>query len=305
MKSITGTSPELPEMNRLILKDFDVIGAINQMTINDPHLKRPLDQVRRESLFKALSLLLKSEASDDSTVATLSQFCRYRHVVDPRDERLETVVSPEQHFSQSTSVTTVRQPPSDTQRNTQQIDEGHVESGVSFESSSSQSPSSLPGYQSASGTQGNTEQTDERHIDSGVSFESSSSQSTAALPGYQSASGIEEDTEQTDERHIDSGASFESSSSQPTSSLPDYQPQNILRWTEQPGGEHAYTSYLKEFGDSEGFLPTYTSTKLSHYPSRWRVVAQYRGFSSFGEAISIRAAKHLASKDLWMQLHGG
>ncbi|OQE41378.1 hypothetical protein PENCOP_c005G03927 [Penicillium coprophilum] len=305
MKSITGSTPELPEMNRLILKDFDVIGAINQMTINDPHLKRPLDQARRESLFRALSLLLKSEALDDSNaVATLSQFCRYHPVIDSRDELFEAAVSPEQHFSQSTLVTTVCQPPGDIQRNTQQTDEGPVESGVSFGPFSSQSPSSLPGYQPPSGTQGNTEQTDEGPVESGVSFGPPSSQSPSSLPGYQSPSGTQGNTAQTDEAYVEAGVSFDSSSSQSTSTLPDYQPQNILQWTERPGEEQAYTIYLKELGDSEGFLPAYTPTQLSYTPSRWRVVAQYRGLSSSGEAISIKAAKHLASRGLWMQLRG-
>lgn len=66
--------------------------------------------------------------------------------------------------------------------------------------------------------------------------------------------------------------------------------------------EHFYTSALKELGDAEGSLPTYTSTQVSYQPIRWKVTVHYRDFRSSAEASSSRAAKHSASKSLWIQM---
>ena len=69
--------------------------------------------------------------------------------------------------------------------------------------------------------------------------------------------------------------------------------------------EHVYTSALKEFGDAEGFLPSYDRTQVSLQPIRWRVTVHYRDFQSSAEASSRKAAKHSASKSLWLQMGKG
>jgi hypothetical protein len=72
--------------------------------------------------------------------------------------------------------------------------------------------------------------------------------------------------------------------------------------TEQTYEDYMYTSALKEMGDIEGFSPTYTLNRLSLEPSKWGATAQYKQFKSFSEGISKRAAKHSASKALWLKL---
>ena len=72
--------------------------------------------------------------------------------------------------------------------------------------------------------------------------------------------------------------------------------------TEQTYEDHMYTSALKEMGDTEGVSPTYTLNRLSLEPSKWGATAQYKQFKSFSEGSSKRAAKHSASKALWLKL---
>lgn len=69
--------------------------------------------------------------------------------------------------------------------------------------------------------------------------------------------------------------------------------------------EHVYTSALKEFGDSQGVLPSYDPTQVSFQPIRWRVTVHYRDFQSSAEASSRKAAKHSASKTLWLKMGKG
>ena len=73
---------------------------------------------------------------------------------------------------------------------------------------------------------------------------------------------------------------------------------------EQICEDHKYTSALKEMGDSECSSPDYSLIRLGFDPPRWCAVAQYRGVKSSAEASSKRAAKHSASKSLWLQMGG-
>lgn len=72
--------------------------------------------------------------------------------------------------------------------------------------------------------------------------------------------------------------------------------------TEMTCEDHMYTSALKEIGDIEGFSPTYTLNRLSLTPSKWGATAQYKRFKTFAEGTSKKAAKHSASKALWLML---
>ena len=72
--------------------------------------------------------------------------------------------------------------------------------------------------------------------------------------------------------------------------------------TEQTCEDHIYTSALKEMGDTEGVSPTYTLDRLSLEPPKWGATAQYKRFKSFSEGSSKKAAKHSASKALWLKL---
>ncbi|KAJ5497793.1 hypothetical protein N7453_006844 [Penicillium expansum] len=198
-------------------------------------------------------------------VATLTQFCRYDPVFAPQGE--------------------------------------HVEAAVGLGPSSSQSTSALPEYQPPSVLQGDTEQTGEEHVEAAVGLGLPSSQSTSALPEYQPPSVLQGDTEQTGEEHVEAAVGLGLPSYQSTSTLPEYQPPSVLRGdTEQTDEEHVYTSALKELGDSENRVPTYASNQLCHSPPRWKAVAQYKGVRSSAEASSKKAAKHSASKALWLQL---
>ncbi|KAL2706058.1 hypothetical protein AAEP93_001308 [Penicillium crustosum] len=75
--------------------------------------------------------------------------------------------------------------------------------------------------------------------------------------------------------------------------------------TDQIYEDHKYTSALKEMGDSECSSPDYSLIRLGFDPPRWCAVAQYRGVKSSAEASSKRAAKHSASKSLWLQMGKG
>ncbi|OQE39986.1 hypothetical protein PENCOP_c006G00451 [Penicillium coprophilum] len=66
--------------------------------------------------------------------------------------------------------------------------------------------------------------------------------------------------------------------------------------------DHEYTSALKEMGDSECHSPKYTLIRLGFDPPRWSAVVQYRGTQSSAKASSKKAAKHSASKSLWLQM---
>lgn len=72
--------------------------------------------------------------------------------------------------------------------------------------------------------------------------------------------------------------------------------------TKPTNEDYRYTSALKEMGDIEGFLPTYTLNRLSLEPPRWGATARYKQLTSFSEGISKRVAKHSASKALWLKL---
>jgi hypothetical protein len=75
--------------------------------------------------------------------------------------------------------------------------------------------------------------------------------------------------------------------------------------TEQTYEDYMYTSALKEMGDIEGSSPTYTFNRLSLEPSKWGATVQYKQSTSFSEGISKKAAKHSASKALWLKLGKG
>ncbi|KAJ5192103.1 hypothetical protein N7449_008245 [Penicillium cf. viridicatum] len=292
-------------MNRLFYKDFDSTGAINQMIKTDPHLKWSLDQAKRGSLFKALGLVVRNTSLDlpHIVATTLTPFCRYGPVFASRGEDVKAAVSLGPPSSQSTSTPPEYQPPSDFQGDTEQTDEEDIRAAVSLGPPSSQSTSTPPEYQPPSDFQGDTEQTDEEDVRAAVSLGPPSSQSTSTPPEYQPPSDFQGDTEQTDEEDVRAAVSLGPPSSQSTSTPPEYQPPSDFQGnTEQTDEEHVYTSALKELGDSEYCLPTYILTRLCHSPPRWEAVAQYKGVRSSAEASSKRAAKHSASKALWLQL---
>jgi hypothetical protein len=103
--------------------------------------------------------------------------------------------------------------------------------------------------------------------------------------------------------HVKATVSLGPPSSQATSTPPDYQPpSNFQGNTAQTDEEHVYTSALKNLRDSEYCLPTYNLTQSCYSPARWEAIAQYKGVKSSAEASSKKAAKHSASKALWLQL---
>ncbi|CAI7585106.1 unnamed protein product [Penicillium discolor] len=256
----------IKEMNRLFYKDFDSTGAINQMIKTDPHLKWSLDQAKRASLFKVLGLVVRNSSLGlQQIVATLTSFCRYDPDFASRGE--------------------------------------HVNAAVGLGPSSSQSTSTPADYQPPNGFQGDTEQTDEEHVNAAVGLGPSLSQSTSTPPEYQTPNGFQGDTEQTDEEHVNAAVGLGPSLSQSTSTPPEYQtPSDAQINMEQIYDDHVYTTALKEMGDAEYCLPTYRLIPLCYSPPRWEAVAQYKGVRSSAEAFSKRAAKHSASKALWLQL---
>ncbi|CAI7580942.1 unnamed protein product [Penicillium glandicola] len=73
---------------------------------------------------------------------------------------------------------------------------------------------------------------------------------------------------------------------------------------EQIYDDHVYTTALKEMGDAEYCSPNYKLIRLAYDPPRWGAEAQYKQVRSSAEASSKRAAKHSASKALWLQIRG-
>ncbi|KAJ5594038.1 uncharacterized protein N7459_000246 [Penicillium hispanicum] len=69
--------------------------------------------------------------------------------------------------------------------------------------------------------------------------------------------------------------------------------------------DHAYTSALKEMGDAESCLAQYTLKKMRFEPPMWGATVYYRDHQSYAEATSKKAAKHSASKSLWLQMGKG
>lgn len=63
-----------------------------------------------------------------------------------------------------------------------------------------------------------------------------------------------------------------------------------------------YTSALKEMGDAECILPVYNLISLSLCPPKWGATVHFKGISSYAEAYSKKAAKHSASKALWLKM---
>lgn len=95
---------------------------------------------------------------------------------------------------------------------------------------------------------------------------------------------------------------LEPSMTLPTQRTRQLQPGKLHRNTENGCDDSRYTIALKEMGDSEFISPKYDLVPLSLDPPRWGANVQYKAFRSQGEANSKKAAKHCASKALWLEM---
>lgn len=80
------------------------------------------------------------------------------------------------------------------------------------------------------------------------------------------------------------------------------EPPGPLRKSQQNYDDYLYTSALKEMGENDGFSPHYTSEQVCFQPPKWRVTVLYRDFQFSAEASSKKAAKHSASKSMWLEM---
>jgi hypothetical protein len=81
-------------------------------------------------------------------------------------------------------------------------------------------------------------------------------------------------------------------------------PGGAKMFTMQSQDDHIYTTALKEMGDAESCSPHYYMTPLSLEPPRWSAVVEYKGYKSSAEGSTKKAAKHSASRALWLQMRG-
>ncbi|KAL4874552.1 hypothetical protein BJY04DRAFT_211981 [Aspergillus karnatakaensis] len=63
-----------------------------------------------------------------------------------------------------------------------------------------------------------------------------------------------------------------------------------------------YTSRLWEEAQLHDLPPKCTDTQLSNFPTRFRVIVEFRGAQGQGEASNKKQAKHIASRDVCWQL---
>ncbi|KAH8430994.1 double-stranded RNA binding motif domain-containing protein [Aspergillus melleus] len=63
-----------------------------------------------------------------------------------------------------------------------------------------------------------------------------------------------------------------------------------------------YTGLLKEKGDKEITVPTYSAVQERENPPVWLVSAHYGAVVGYGSATTKKAAKNLASKKVWLAL---
>ncbi|KAJ5771951.1 hypothetical protein N7520_002480 [Penicillium odoratum] len=100
-------------------------------------------------------------------------------------------------------------------------------------------------------------------------------------------------------------AERQSPSPQRTMERPEHHPPGDAQInTGQTHDDHEYTTALKEKGDAESYSPHYDVTPLSLEPPRWSAVVEYNGYRSSAEGSTKKAARHSASKALWLQMTG-
>ncbi|KAJ5263825.1 hypothetical protein N7478_011430 [Penicillium angulare] len=106
-----------------------------------------------------------------------------------------------------------------------------------------------------------------------------------------------------DESHYDQHNGNNRDSEETSSTRSDfYQSSDELQKTQQTYDDFIYTTALKEMGDTESYLPRYTLKRIVLEPPRWGATVQYKDLQSYAEANSKKAAKHSASKSLWLQM---
>jgi hypothetical protein len=63
-----------------------------------------------------------------------------------------------------------------------------------------------------------------------------------------------------------------------------------------------FTSKLKEKGDQESLIPEYNTVSIRVHPPMWRVIVTYGEKTAEAQSRSKRAAKHEASRKMFLQL---